>query len=336
MSGRKGGKTEGKRDLLALAERLSRSRVGVVGDFVADVYVYGKPARLSREAPVLVATFEGEETVPGSAANTANNLAALGVPVWPVTIVGDDEAGRALKSHFARLGVETDGILLDPGARTIMKTRFCLGDLHRSRHQVLRIDREEDAPLSRIRERRVLAALAAADKNVRAWIVSDYGYSLLSPGVAVAIRRISRRKPVVVDSHDRLGEFPGVAAVTPNHEEALRALDLSAAVPVERLAQRLRKTLRVPTVLLTLGKDGMVLANAAGTCKIPAAGSEEAVDVSGCGDTVAAVFTAAVAAGADALSAAWLANLAASVVVMKPRTATLSRDELASAIRSAV
>lgn len=333
-SGRSGRSPKAR--LLALADRLPRARVGVVGDLVADVYVYGKPARLSREAPVVVASYEGEEMVPGSAANTANNLAALGVPAWPVGIVGDDGPGKALKRHFEREGAIADGILVEPGLQTITKTRICLGDLHRSRHQVLRIDRDPDLRMTRDREARLLEAFSAADRRVNAWVVSDYSYPLLTPRVIAAIRRAARRKIVVVDSHDRLLEFPGVEAVTPNHEEALRLLGLKDnRLPAEEVGRALLRRVRARRVLLTLGKDGMVLVERTRTARIPAAGSDEAVDVSGCGDTVAAVFTAALAAGCRPLEAAQLANFAASVVVMKPRTATLTREELKAAILNA-
>ncbi len=315
-------------------------RVGVVGDFMADVYVLGTPSRLSREAPVVVLRWEGEQVGPGGAANSANNLLALGARVAAVGHLGDDVPGRVIRERFRAGGADVGGLRLLRGDRTITKTRFLAGDVHRSKQQVLRLDREpEDGPAPGL-ARRVAASARRLAPRVDAWLVSDYGYGTVTPRVYEALRAGpgGDRRVVVVDSRRRVREFKGATALTPNEEEAGTAVgqEISRPEQVAAAGRALLAGTGAGCVLVTRGNQGLALVGPGGEeWLVPPSGGDEITDNNGAGDTVAAVFTLALAAGASPLDAARLANHAGGVVVMKVGAATLTREELRARYRSA-
>ena len=128
--------------LLEIASRFSGTRVIVLGDFVADVFVYGAPSRLSREAPVPILRYEGESLVPGSAGNVARPLAALGGRAVCVGAVGRDDMGGKLRDRLAEDGADISALHMEEGRLTCTKMRIMAGDRHRAKQQVVRLDRE--------------------------------------------------------------------------------------------------------------------------------------------------------------------------------------------------
>ena len=136
-----------------IIKRFSKTRVGVIGDMAADVYIYGKPYRLSREAPVIVIRHDYQKVVPGGAANTVNNLIQLGAQVYPMGILGNDDAGVEVFNYFSDRCPSTAGLLLSSATETITKTRIMAGDDHTSKQQVIRIDKEPRCQLSADEER---------------------------------------------------------------------------------------------------------------------------------------------------------------------------------------
>jgi len=320
-------------------QKFARLRVGVVGDFLADRYIFGVPARLSREAPVVILRWEGEALGPGGAANSAANLGALGARVSCVGTLGEDASGRALRERFRDAGADVSGLDLHSGVATIEKTRVLAGDLHRSKQQVIRVDREPDGPPPAATERRVLAAVRRLAPRMDAWLVSDYGYGTVTPRVYAALRdgKGGEGRVVVVDSRRRVREFPGATALTPNEEEA--ALATGLALGTEEGAAGAGAELLAATgaghVLITRGNQGLGLfSRGESPVFVPVSGGDEEItDNNGAGDTVAATFTLALAAGACGVDAARLANHAGGVVVMKPGAATLSTKELLAQAR---
>ncbi len=336
MSG--GGAGGGTVDFGAIVARMRGTAVCVVGDLIADLYVHTRPARLSREAPVLIVHHEREELIPGGAANTARNLAAFGAKVWMVADVGADAAGVAVSEQLAASGVEVAGILRRDDRPTVTKTRVLAGDPHRTTQQLVRIDKEPRRADTRPRVAETLARLERAEPHVQAFLVSDYDYDLLAPPVIDWLRARAPKKPVVVDSRHRLPRFGGVAVITPNEEEAEAAAGLRIEAREDALeaGRRLLEQLAVGAVLLTRGKHGMMLFTASQPpLEYPVVGKGEVVDVSGAGDTVVAAFTAARLAGASLPVAAWISNAAASVVVMKVGAATCAPEELIKALAAA-
>jgi rfaE bifunctional protein kinase chain/domain len=312
--------------------------VTVVGDLVADEFVFGEISRVSREAPVLILKQRESRVVPGGAANAVANLADLGVNALPVGVVGDDEAGHLLLESFRHKKVPINGILKRKGHATVTKTRILAGTAHSSRQQVVRVDKEPEEGLDR---HTVLELVRAAREYVRAsdaLLVSDYGYGAATPAILDAIRARSLLSdvPVTLDSRYRMLEFTGADAATPNEPEVEAALGIRIGNDAARLAEAgktLLQKMKLEALVITRGRDGMVtFARGKKPVSIPIHGSDEIADVTGAGDTVIATFTAALAAGATAEDAARLANYAGGIVVMKRGTATVTREELAAAV----
>ena len=321
--------------LLELLRGFAGRKIAVLGDLVADEFVSGEISRVSREAPVLILRRRQSEFRPGGGANAVNNLADLGARVLPAGVVGDDPGGKALLECFRRKGVDCSGIIRLRGYSTPTKTRFLAGWLHTTAQQVLRVDSEPSEALPpsarKLLEARARRQLRSAD----ALLISDYGYGAVTPALA----RKMRARIVTLDSRHALLDFRSarITAATPNEPEmeALYHARVGSQLAVlERLARRALRDIRIPALLVTRGKDGMVLfERGRKSLVIPPFGDADAVDVTGAGDTVIAVFTLALAAGGDFREAAWLANCAGGLVVMKRGTATVSRRELEDAVR---
>lgn len=329
--------------LLDIVAAFGRQTIAVVGDFVLDEFVSGEISRISREAPVLILRHRRTESYPGGAANAVNNLADLGARVLPVGVVGDDEGGRSLIDLFRRKHIDTKGILRVRDWITPRKARYLAGWTHTTEQQVLRVDREPAESLSP----HVLDSLERKARNAAgrsgAVLVSDYGLGVIDPA---RVRRLGAKR-LMLDSRYRLLDYidAGVTAATPNEPEieaAYHARIGTDAARLEELGRRALADLSLEALVITRGKDGMALFERASKTSreatppvqhIPIYGSDAPVDVTGAGDTVIAAFTLALAAGATHLEATHLANYAGGIVVMKRRTATVTRVELEAALR---
>jgi rfaE bifunctional protein kinase chain/domain len=319
-----------QRRLAQLVDRLAKARVGVIGDLVCDIYVTGLTDRVSREAPVLIIEQEDEWIVPGCAANTACNIASLGAAVHLVGIIGDDRTGRRLRDKLDQIGVNTGGILQAKNRQTIAKTRFLAGARHTSRQQVLRLDRQPAQPPDGSLHQQLLQQVARVSPNIDAWIICDYGYNSFDKPLRDALAAAAAEKPVIADSRFNLMDFKNVTLVKPNEQEALAAANTD---DVAQAAAYISRQTNASAVLVTLGNQGMYLHQPDATERIPAAGTDEIVDLTGAGDTVAAILGAALACSADLSLAAHLANVAGGLVVMKEGCAAVTRDELHAALK---
>jgi len=322
--------------LPTLLARLDRAEVVVVGDFVADEYVYGETERISREAPVLIVRYESSELKAGGAGNAAQNLASLGVKVRAVGVVGGDALGAALLDELESGGIDVSGLVRVPRRPTEAKTRILAGGRSTRRQQMIRLDRSPREPLPATAERRIVRDLERLARGAGSVLVSDYGSGALGPPAIEALRRVKGKGvPVCVDSRYNLRAFTGLTMVKPNEVELETAsgVSLSSRGGFERAARTLLRKVSCEVLLVTRGRNGMtVFRRGEPPVQVPAHGDQEAVDVTGAGDTVAATFTAAVAAGGDFVSAARLANVAGALVVRKPGTATVTREEIAGAL----
>jgi|SRR5450759_3529592 rfaE bifunctional protein kinase chain/domain len=324
--------------LSGLVDAFRGLRIAIVGDFVLDRFLHGRPKRISREAPVLILRYVDQEDVPGGGANTAANVASLGGVAVVAGAVGNDPEGESLRRLFAERGI--DGGLLTgvDGYSTPTKTRILAGGRHSIKQQVVRIDREEplveNGSWSAALRQRVVEAAAAADVLV----LADYGYGSARPewiGVAKSARP---KLPVLVDSRFRLSEFGGADAATPNEEELEQAAGAAGAedeAAFDATGSSLLSTLSARALLVTRGSRGMALFEAGEeTFRVPVHGTDQVADVTGAGDTVMATFALALATGATFREAALLSNFAGGIVVLKMGTATVSADELKEAIAS--
>jgi D-glycero-beta-D-manno-heptose-7-phosphate kinase len=327
--------------LKKIVESFPKVTVTVVGDLVADEFVFGEISRVSREAPVLILKHRERTVAPGGGANAIYNLADLGVNVLPVGVVGDDEPGKLLIKAFRHKHIPVTGVLKDKSYATVTKTRILAGMTHSARQQVVRLDREPSAePSQHLRRELVLAAREYARAS-DALLISDYGYGAASPQILNAIRAKGGldRLPITLDSRYRMLEYSGVTAATPNEPEIEEAMGVKIGQDWSRLisaGEQIIARMKLHSLVITRGRDGMVAFNQRHQpLDIPIYGSDEVADVTGAGDTVIATFTAALAAGASTEEAAHLANYAGGIVVMKRGTATVSQQELLHAIETA-
>lgn len=330
-----------KARLLQLVDAFSRHTVLVAGDLIADQFIYGEVARVSREAPVLILKYDAAQTIPGGAGNAACNVVALGGRARLSGIVGNDQEGRRLLASFPR-AVDRRGVARPPSYRTPVKTRILAGGTHSAKQQVVRIDRESAWPIAADTGRRWAAQLRPMLADCDAVLLSDYGSGLITPALAGEIvRTVARRSrrrpvPVLLDSRYHVLSYRGLTTCTPNQSEIEQALgvhigdDLAA---LERAGRLVLKRTRSHAVLITRGSRGMALFEPKRpTVHVPIFGSDEVADVTGAGDTVIATYSVALAAGASFYEAARLANYAGGLVVMKRGTATVSVHELSYAI----
>lgn len=323
-----------------IVDGFSGSRVLIIGDLVADVYLRGRIDRISREAPVLILIHEESVLKPGGAANSTANIRSLGGEALPVGIVGEDGPGGKLLSLFEGAGIRTEGILRDRAFPTAVKTRILAGAPHSDMQQVLRID-----TLSRFRHRREtiarsLSFIRTQLKSSPALLISDYGLGFVCPELvnpAIETAR-SMKRIVTLDSRHNLLSYLGVSAATPNQPEVEEIAGRALAVgdgSLERTGRAVLKKLKSEALLITRGSSGMSLfEKGRKTAHIPVFGSKERVDVTGAGDTVISTFTLALSAGASFFEAATIANYAGGLKVMKHGSATITREELLEAIRA--
>jgi len=325
--------------MIELVRRLGGARVVVVGDLIADEYVYGRVARVSREAPVLILEYDSTEIVPGGAGNAANNVAALGGQVTLVSLIGRDEPGRRAERALLRR-VDRGSLVRPAGFLTPVKTRILAGGIHSAKQQVVRIDRLSPRPITNEQRTAVARAAHKALGKADAVLISDYGSGLVTPALARDIRgRLGGRSvPVLVDSRYALTRYRGLTACAPNESEVEQALGLRIGDNLrvlERAGRQMLARTRMQAVVVTRGSRGMaVFENGRKTVHIPIFGSDQVTDVTGAGDTVMAALTLALAAGASLEQAAQLANVAGGLVVMKRGTATVSGPELRKVLGS--
>jgi D-glycero-beta-D-manno-heptose-7-phosphate kinase len=323
--------------LMAIIRRFSNRRVLVVGDALADQFVYGVISRVSREAPVFILRHEQTETIPGGAANCAVNLASLGASVSLVSAVGTDEAGQALLKNLKATGVNCAAIVSSERVRTTTKVRVLAGQQHSTRQQVIRIDYESE-PLADAEVRAsILAHIREHATDSDAIIISDYNYGVATEEVVAALREATQKKsvPVFVDSRFRLSQFSEFTSATPNEDEVEHLLGYVPANSGQLVdaADQLRERLGYRALLVTRGSHGMMLLEeGVAVLNLSAVSSNEAVDVTGAGDTVIATYSLALASDASFPDAARLANHAGGLVVMKRGTASITAQELEDSV----
>ena len=326
--------------LRSLIGCFSGKRVLVIGDMVADEYLIGRPARISREAPVLILELSEERTVPGGATNVAVNTRTLGAEVFLAGVVGDDLPGRRLRRAISDLGMHQDGLVTDLQRPTSTKTRVMAGSPQIVQQHIVRIDRVDTSEVDEPSKGQILDYVQQVLPTVDAVVLSDYENGVISPDIIKICIPLARQlhKIVVVDSHGSLSRFQGVTALTPNQPEAELSLGITINTLVELndAGQRLLDVCHARGVLITRGSEGMSLfEEGKPPLHLPVHrldNASEIVDTNGAGDTVAATFTLALTAGASMAGAAYIANAAAALVVRRLGCASNTPQELMSVI----
>jgi rfaE bifunctional protein kinase chain/domain len=325
--------------LRAAVDRFRGKTVLVVGDLIADEYIYGKPSRISREAPVLILRFLSREVSLGGAANASHNVHALGARVVPVGVLGTDSAGDEVLGLCRSVGIPTEGIVRTDERTTPVKTRIMAGGYQSTRQQVVRVDREPAPVLDPRTEETLVKRVRTLGATADAILLSDYGYGLLTPAILEQVMALARQgdRLVTADSRYDLLRFRGVTAAAPNEPEVEELVGgpLDEEPAAEKAGRQLLERLGCRYLLVTRGSRGMALIEREGPATfLPIHGTDEIADVTGAGDTVISTLTLALAAGSPPVEAAWLANVAGGVVVMKRGTAPIARAELLHALAS--
>jgi len=323
--------------LLAAARK---TRVLVAGDVMLDQFIWGGVSRISPEAPVPVVEFERESFMPGGAANVARNLAAFNVPTELFGMIGRDENGARLKKLLCGQDIHCGGLLTNAARHTSVKTRIVA-----QQQQVVRIDRETRDGLDARLTGRLLGEIKSKLPKADAVIVGDYGKGVVTQPLLNEIKLLCRARGVWLSLDPKPVHhlnLAGFSLITPNRKETFELANLPdetrhpdplADKNLMLAAERLHNELHPAVLLITLGELGMLLCQRGQKpFHIPTV-AQEVFDVSGAGDTVIAVFTLAIAAGASPLEAAVLSNHAAGIVVGKVGTATASPEELLKSFR---
>ena len=319
--------------LTDLIEKLSTARILCVGDVMLDRYVSGSVERISPEAPIPVLRIERETAMLGGAGNVISNVAALSGGGRFIAVAGDDAAGREVEHLLQELGTVTPNLLTDPDRPTTLKTRFVAGT-----QQMIRADAEKTGALTEVLEAQLKDATANIEAGIGAVVLSDYGKGVLSDQAIRHIIQAAKSKgvPVIVDPKGNdYSRYKGADLITPNKKELKEATNMPVGSDEEVIAacNHLIETCSIGGVLATRSAEGMTLVST--QLDAPhhlGAEAREVFDVSGAGDTVVATLSLSLAAGADMVSAATLANVAAGIVVAKVGTATVSTQELARAL----
>ena len=311
-----------------LLGRFAGQRILVVGDVMLDEYLWGAVRRISPEAPVAVVEVQGRSQAPGGAANTAANLAGLRAAVALLGVVGADEAGARLQAALQERGVSPDGLLIEPGRPTTTKTRILAHN-----QQMLRLDQEQRAPLPAAVAARLLGLLERRLPESAGCVVADYAKGVVSAPLARRLIELARAldRPVVVDPKGPdFTRYRGSTLVKPNLHEASLFLgrEVASTEEVLQAGRQLLELLEGSAVLITRGSAGMTLFQQGQPALHVAARAREVYDVTGAGDTVAAVLALALSAGASLEQAAQLASQAAALTVARLGTAAVTLEDL--------
>jgi len=316
-----------------LIESFRKLKVVVVGDIVADEFVYGRTNRLSREAPVPIVLYESSKIFLGGAANVANNVSAMGATVIPVGVVGQDEAGREVMSLYRHAGAETRYIVQDRRRPTVRKTRVLAGDFSTVTQQMIRLDRGNFGDMSGPLRKTLVVMFREAVKTADCVIFSDYQEGVLCDYTRDEMLSMvcGKKRIVTADSRFKIHTFQGVHALTPNIPEISQFARkrVESEEEIIKAAASLQRKTGCRGVLIKRGSMGMAVFRRNRDLDVyKPFGSVEVADVTGAGDTVIASFSLALTSGADMSDAACLANIAGGIKVTKRGTATVSAPEL--------
>ncbi|HAM49522.1 MAG TPA: D-glycero-beta-D-manno-heptose-7-phosphate kinase [Nitrospiraceae bacterium] len=310
-------------------DRFPSTRTLVVGDVMLDHYIWGNVSRISPEAPVPVVNVTKESVLLGAATNVVNNIHSLGGKVDVCGVIGHDEAGRQLTRMLRAQGIHTDGLIVESGRPTTIKTRVIAHS-----QQVVRFDRETKVGIDRDTHRRIFEYVKRqANDGLDAIVLSDYSKGVVTKDLVRDLVKLAKRKDLIVSVDPKVNHFGiyrGVTILTPNTQEASigSKIEIQDDESLLRAGTLLLKRLKCNAVLVTRGEHGMSLFERGGRVTHIATVAREVFDVTGAGDTVISALTLAMAANADMVDAARLSNYAAGIVVGVVGTATLKPDEL--------
>ncbi len=301
---------------------LHKKRILVIGDIMLDVYVDANVQRISPEAPVPVLDFKSSRSMAGAAANVAKNIVSLESEATLISVIGADQSGRELIGQIGKIDI-IPYVKIDNERITTVKTRYLCHN-----HQMFRLDREQSLPINDILTDEIFTLIKAEILQHDAVLISDYAKGLFSKRLMEKLNELFKeiKIPVIVDSKSKdYSVYSGVTLITPNTSELNHATGMTNVLDA---AFYLMNAYKIKNVLVTQGADGMTLLSEDGKSYHIPAETVGVVDVTGAGDTVAAVMAIGLANGVDIKECMKIANDAAGVVVRKPGVATVSKMEL--------
>lgn len=309
-------------------DRFRQIRALVIGDLMIDEYLWGRVERISPEAPVPVVAVEKENHTLGGAGNVINNLTAMGAKVSAIGTAGTGKAGRMILEKLGELSVHTHGIISEPDRPTTVKTRVIA-----SSQQVLRIDREVKRPISTSTLARLVSIMTSMIDQVDLIIISDYDKGLVTPELVRCTVDLARKHGVLTLADPkalRFDKYTRVSLLTPNQKEAAQAANMEITTREDLFAagRMLLETVALDRLVITCGKDGMVLFEPGMAPHVIASKARQVFDVSGAGDTVISLLGLGLASGASFRESAAVANAGAGIVVGKVGTAAPTVAEL--------
>ncbi len=332
--------THDSKDQLTLSiDRFSDARIAVLGDIIMDKFIWGDVSRISPEAPVPVLDVERETKLLGGAANVVRNMGALGADAILCGVVGDDAMGQEIISELTRMGLRSDGLAVEKGRPTSIKTRVVARN-----QQIVRYDRESRVEIRAESVQRMLDFAAATFPDIDAVVISDYGKGLISEslmkGLWSLIGTESINPEMVVTVDPKTGNFEhytGVDVITPNHHEAGQfcGFKIVDEETLNKAGRKMLDALNCRSVLITQGKDGMTLFERDGEITHIPTVAKKVFDVTGAGDTVISAISLGLAVGMDLKAAAHVANVAAGIVVGEVGTSAATAEVVKDAILKA-
>ncbi|MBI4495538.1 MAG: D-glycero-beta-D-manno-heptose-7-phosphate kinase [Deltaproteobacteria bacterium] len=323
-------------DLVPYIAKFNRARMMIIGDVMVDEYIWGSVSRISPEAPVPVVSVTSESLRLGGAGNVIHNVHVLGGKVWLGGVVGNDEMGRKVLHDLRRMGVDTQGTIVEPERVTSIKTRIIA-----QHQQVVRFDREVVRSIRPESVRQILSLLEERIDELDVVLVSDYGKGVVCGQLMERVRSLTRGAGKILAVDPKVKNFPlfeAVTIITPNHHEAAEAAGrwIQTEEDLLEVGHLLLNRLKARSVLITRGEKGMTLFQENGQVDHIPTMAKEVYDVTGAGDTVISVLTLALAVGASPLEAAMLSNYAAGIVVGEVGTATVRPADLEDAVRNGI
>lgn len=327
-----------KEKLIDLIKKIGESKILVVGDLALDEMVYGDTERISREAPVLILQHTHTKFILGGASNAAHNVSEInGGKVSVIGIIGDDYQANDLKNAFKEANIDCSSLIVDKCRKTITKTRISGSCSHSITQQIVRIDRQTNAPISKETEAKMITEIEKLVPLHDAVILSDYHIGTLTDNVIKAVVDTAKKfdKKVIVDAQKDLGRYKGITSMTPNLPDTQKYVGLYLRNKEDFLkaGNQLLEETGADAILITCGADGMVVVEPDNKyTHIPVFNKAEVFDVTGAGDTVTAVYTLALACGAEPVYAAIIGNIAAGIVVKQFGCATTSIDEILDSV----
>lgn len=327
-----------KEKLLGFIKQIGDAKILVVGDLALDEMVYGDTERISREAPVLILQHTHTKFILGGASNAAHNVSEInGGKVSVIGIIGDDYQANDLRNAFKEANIDCSSLIVDKCRKTITKTRISGSVSSSITQQIVRIDRQTNAPISKETEAKMIAEIEKLVPKHDAIILSDYHIGTLTDNVIKAVVDTAKKydKKVIVDAQKDLGRYKGITSMTPNLPDTQKYVGLYLRDKEDFLkaGNKLLDETNAEAILITCGADGMVVVEKNDKyTHIPVFNKAEVFDVTGAGDTVTAVYTLALAIGAGPVYAAIIGNIAAGIVVKQYGCATTSIDEIIDAM----